>query len=252
MSCTRAAVCFLAFVVLHEQPGDARAERGLPRLQRQPDLLARLRLLPAGRQCEHSIDGIPELRERVVRGTVAAPASGATPRPPPRCGARRRDRRGCARNWADHAVSGYGPSLSSMSRIARPSRLRSFWTRSSCSESLRLRSPRSVCSTRRPAICRVIYQESATTAASVMIRPSSSAVVGERPSAARLSSTSTSPRPGGAAFPLPDDQVRRRWLAAQLAQARGVLAAVIVTVHGALGERLGHRNRQRGILEPRD
>ena len=55
-------------------------------------------------------------------------------------------------NCADQAVSGYGSSLSSMSRIARPSELRSFWMRSSCSESWRLRSARSRCSARRPEI----------------------------------------------------------------------------------------------------
>ena len=82
-------------------------------------------------------------------------------------------------NCADQAVSGYGWPPSSMSRIARPSELRSFWMRSSWSESLRLRSARPVCSSRRPAIWRVMYQEYATTAARVMISPNSNAVVGE-------------------------------------------------------------------------
>src|ERR1700704_2335368 len=137
-----------------------------------------------------------------------------------------------------------------MSRIASPSKLRSFCTRSSWSEFLRLRSARSVCSTRRLEICRLMYHESATTAASVTINPSSRPVVGDRPSAPRLSPTS--PRPGGTAFPLPVDQVGGWRFSAQLAQAGGVLTAVIVAVHGALGQRFGHSDRQRRILEPHD
>src|SRR6188472_437857 len=53
--------------------------------------------------------------------------------------------------------------------------------RSNCSESRRLRSVNSVCRRRRPEICPEMYHEYATTVASVMIRPSSSAVVGDRP-----------------------------------------------------------------------
>src|SRR6185312_11211373 len=52
--------------------------------------------------------------------------------------------------------------------------------RSSCSESTRLRSARSVCSARRPEICRVRYHDTPTTAASVTTSPSSSAGAGER------------------------------------------------------------------------
>src|SRR5262249_3990773 len=51
--------------------------------------------------------------------------------------------------------------------------------RSSWSESLRLRSARSVCRTRRPDICRFIYQASIRMAASVMTRPTSNPVVGD-------------------------------------------------------------------------
>ena len=35
-------------------------------------------------------------------------------------------------NCADHAVRGYGSSLSSMSRMASASEFRSFWMRSNC------------------------------------------------------------------------------------------------------------------------
>src|SRR5678816_4256412 len=55
--------------------------------------------------------------------------------------------------------------------------------RSSCSESRRFRSVSSVCSRRKPEIWPEMYQEYATTVASVMIRPRRSAVVGERPGA---------------------------------------------------------------------
>src|SRR5215475_7005326 len=51
--------------------------------------------------------------------------------------------------------------------------------RRSWSESLRLRSARSVCRTRRPEICRVMYQASIRMAASVMTRPTSNPVVGD-------------------------------------------------------------------------
>src|SRR5215831_15502016 len=51
--------------------------------------------------------------------------------------------------------------------------------RSSWSESLRLRSARSVCRTRSPDICRFIYQASIRMAASVMTRPTSNPVVGD-------------------------------------------------------------------------
>jgi len=67
-----------------------------------------------------------------------------------------------------------------MSRMERPSELRSFWIRSSCSESLRFLSRRPDCSCRSPAICRVMYHEYVTTAASVMISPRSNARVGDR------------------------------------------------------------------------
>src|SRR5262245_54035103 len=53
--------------------------------------------------------------------------------------------------------------------------------RSSWSESRRLRSVSSVCSRLRPEICHEMYHEYATTVASVMIKPSNRAVVGERP-----------------------------------------------------------------------
>src|SRR4029450_2437218 len=52
--------------------------------------------------------------------------------------------------------------------------------RSNCSESRRLRSVSSVCRRRSPDICPEMYQEYATTVASVMMRANSSAVVGDR------------------------------------------------------------------------
>ena len=71
-------------------------ERRLPRLQRQPDLRARLGLLAACRQREDPIGGIPELRQRAVEVRALLGRPRATRRPPARCAARRRDRCGCA------------------------------------------------------------------------------------------------------------------------------------------------------------
>jgi len=62
-------------------------------------------------------------------------------------------------NCVDHAESGYGSSASSMSRIASAKEFRSFCTRKSCSESLRLRSARSLCNCRSPLICQMMYDE---------------------------------------------------------------------------------------------
>ncbi len=59
-------------------------------------------------------------------------------------------------NCALHAINGYGSLASSMSRIASPTEFRSFWMRSSCSESLRLRSTISLCNLRNPANCTVM------------------------------------------------------------------------------------------------
>src|ERR1019366_5658719 len=67
-----------------------------------------------------------------------------------------------------------------MSRIARPSEFKSFWMRSNCSESFRLRSTRLFCSSRKPESCRVMYPEYATTAARVMINPKNNPGVGDR------------------------------------------------------------------------
>ena len=66
----------LGFVVLSEQARHARAERSLPRLQREPDLRARLRVLPACRESKDAIRGIPELRQRAleVRPLLGRPA----------------------------------------------------------------------------------------------------------------------------------------------------------------------------------
>jgi hypothetical protein len=59
--------------------------------------------------------------------------------------------------------------------------------RSSCKESLRLRATRLFCISRKPEICRVMYQEYATTAAKVMTRPRNSPSVGEGRDARRRS-----------------------------------------------------------------
>ena len=58
------------------------------------------------------------------------------------------------------------------------------------------------------------------------------------------------PRRRGPALPVPRDQIGQRRLSTELAQARRVLAAMVVAVHRALRQRLGHRDRQRRIAEP--
>ena len=55
---------FLIFIVLDEQARDRRAERCLPRLQRDSDFGACFVLLAALCQRESSVSGIPELGER--------------------------------------------------------------------------------------------------------------------------------------------------------------------------------------------
>src|SRR5450631_113451 len=67
-----------------------------------------------------------------------------------------------------------------MSRIARASEFKSFWMRSNCRESFRLRSTRLFCSSRKPEICRVMYPEYTNTAARVMISPKNNPGVGDR------------------------------------------------------------------------
>src|SRR2546423_1341502 len=119
----------LAFIIFHQQPRHRRAQRRLPRLQRQSNLLARLLVLA--------------LRSERKRSNCEA-----------------------------HALSGYGSPASSMSRIASATEFKSFCNRSNCSESLRFRSTRSLCSLRKPESCTVVYAEYATIAASVMISPS--------------------------------------------------------------------------------
>ena len=175
-----AAVCSSASLFSTSSRATAVLERGLPRLERQPDLRRGLpRSLAASRQREDPVDRIPELSHRSRSGTGAAPAfERATATASSRASASSRSTR-MRSNCADQAVSGYGSSLSSMSRMASPSEFRSFWMRSSCSESWRLRSARSVCRTRRPEICLVIYHASIRMAASVMTSPTSNPVVGD-------------------------------------------------------------------------
>ena len=151
---TCCAVCSSLSLFCDQQPRDRGAERRLPRLQRQPDLRARLVLVAAARPASKMRSAASQNCATELARYCAAPASGA--RPPTsssRFSASSRSAR-MRSNCADQAVSGYGSSASSMSRIASPSWLRSFWMRSSCSESLRLRSVSSVCSRRRPEICR--------------------------------------------------------------------------------------------------
>jgi len=54
-----------------------------------------------------------------------------------------------------------------------------------------------------------------------------------------------------AALPVPRNQINQRRRPSELAEARRVLSAMVVAVHRALCERLGHRDGQRGIGEPR-
>ena len=149
----------LGLVVLDQQPRDRRAERRLPRLQRQPDLARASSSWPVPGELEHAIGGVPELRERA--GQVLR-CSG---RPPGDSHAlllrraRRPDPAGCGRTAPTRRSADSARSASSMSRIASASWFRSFWMRRSCSESLRLRSVRSVCSRRRPEICPEMYHE---------------------------------------------------------------------------------------------
>ncbi len=181
----------LAFVVLDQQPRDGGAQRGLARLKRQPDLCSSIRFVAACGEREDPVRGVPELRQRASRGTGSARASAAPRQPPLRAlSALSRSPR-IRSNCADHAVSGYGSSLSSMSRMARPRELRSFWMRSSCSESVRLRSARSVCSARRLGNLARHVPRHADDGAKRHARPSSSAGVGDRPSAARLAPITT-------------------------------------------------------------
>ena len=87
----------LARVVLHEQPRDRRAQRGLPLLQRQPDLRARLVLaarFSRARRCDRRR---PRTARAGWRDTAAAPASAARAPPRPAASAPRRDRCGCDR-----------------------------------------------------------------------------------------------------------------------------------------------------------
>ena len=149
------------FVVLDEQPRHRGAERRLPRLQRQPDLRARFVLVPVARQREDPVGRVPELRQRVAQ-VLALLGRAAAPRPPPlRAAAHPRDRAGCARTAPTRRSADTARRCRACRASPARARLRSFWMRSSCSESLRFRSARSVCSARSPEICRVMYHESA-------------------------------------------------------------------------------------------
>src|SRR6185436_17491609 len=68
---------FFGRVVGDEQPRDRRIQRVLPRLQRKPDLLARLGFVPAAGEREDAVGGVPELRERSreVLGLLRRPAA---------------------------------------------------------------------------------------------------------------------------------------------------------------------------------
>src|SRR5262249_23461137 len=56
----------LGLVVLHEQPRDGRAERCLPRLERQPDLGARVLFAAVRCQREDAVRRGPELRDGIL------------------------------------------------------------------------------------------------------------------------------------------------------------------------------------------
>ena len=62
--------------VLHQQSSDSRAQGRLPRLQRNLDLRSRIFFFALACQSEHTIDRIPELRERTAqRGALLARAA---------------------------------------------------------------------------------------------------------------------------------------------------------------------------------
>ena len=141
----------VAFVVLNKQARHRGAKRLLPRLQRQPNLLSSLLVIAIAGQRKSAVHRVPELRKRsrqillLVRRT-----SGTTKLFFDRIASSRSA--WIRSNCAVQAVSGYGSSLSSMSRMAKASEFRSFCTRSNCSETLRLRSTRLFCRMRNPAI----------------------------------------------------------------------------------------------------
>ena len=173
-----------ALVVLDEQPRHRRAQRRLPRLQRQPDLRACFVFLPGPARARRSGRRRPRTARAGWRGT--ARCSGvrrATATSSCACSASSRSVR-MRSNCADHAVSGYGSPLSSMSRIASAELVQIVLD----AQQLQRVAPVAIgqvgLQTRAgPRSGREMYQEYATTVASVMISPSSSAVVGDRPGA---------------------------------------------------------------------
>ena len=58
---------FFAFVILHQEPRNSRAESLLARLKRQSDLLPRFGLFAALCQREHPLHRVPELRQRLCQ-----------------------------------------------------------------------------------------------------------------------------------------------------------------------------------------
>src|SRR5713226_1151906 len=56
-----------ALIVLYKQAGHGRAQRLLPRSQRDPNLGPGFRLVGIMRQCKGSIHRIPELRDRILQ-----------------------------------------------------------------------------------------------------------------------------------------------------------------------------------------
>ena len=194
-----------------------RAERRLTCLQRQPNLRARVVLVSAGRQRKHPIDRVPELCDRRSRywrcsgvrrvtatsfslqRVVEIDADALELRRPRRQRIRLVGVEHVAHRQAerDSDRSGCGAAGAS------PCRFRSARSRLQLAQAGDL--PRDTTSTRRRR-------------RSVTIRPSSSAVVGDRPFRPALLAHVTTPR--GTAFPLPDDQIGGRRHAAELAQER--------------------------------
>ena len=62
----------LAFAILHQQTGDGGAERGLAGLQRKLNLRSRIFFVARGCEGEDAVDGVPELRQELVRDVLCS------------------------------------------------------------------------------------------------------------------------------------------------------------------------------------
>ena len=155
MSCTRRAVCSSLSLFSTSSRATAVLSAACRACSDSRICVARLVLVAAGGEREDAVDGVPELRHR-AREILALLRRPRARRPPRlRASARRRDRRGSARTAPTTPSADTARRCRACRAWPAPSEFRSFWMRSSCSESVRLRSARSVCSSRRPEICRV-------------------------------------------------------------------------------------------------